>query len=207
MKVQSLKFKVQNYWNEYDRGFSLLETILGGGIALIVGILLVGILINNSGFSYKQNALVNEGLNLNDAMAQVENYIKQAVSVEAGFIKDEVVYSADADTLILKIPALGPGGVMDSTYDFIVIEADPGQSKILRLYIFPDSLSVRPPADIVLSTSLETVQFSYQDRAGSIVAPPAAQAVGVSLSINPKTGAIGSSRSSTALTTLRNSLW
>lgn len=205
MQIQNSKLKTQSCGSRYYGGFSLLEVVLGGGISLIVGILLVGILINNSGFLYKQNSLVSEGLSLNDAMHQIETVLRQAVSVEADFTKDTTVYMTDSDTLVLRIPALQNGEILDNVYDFVVIEVDSGKAEILRRYIFPDPLSERPAANTVLTTVLETVQFFYQDKAGNVVSPTAAQAVGVTLNVNPSTGAIGSSRSSTAVTTLRNS--
>lgn len=187
------------------RGFTLLETVIAGGVALVVGTLLVGILVNHSGLSYKENAIVNEGLNLNDAMAKINHSIREAAQVAAGYPEDTPTYTTGTSTLVLKIPALSAVGIVENVYDYAVIAVDPTNPKVLRLRVFPDSQSTRQPVDSVLSTFLDSIQFGYLDKGGNAVAPNAAFRVSVNLSVLTKTGSIGSGRTSVSTTALRNS--
>lgn len=185
-------------------GFTLLETVIAVAVAMMTGTFLLTILVGNSGVFYKENAVVNEGLDLNDALMQVNNQIKQAAFVATGYPESEPTYVSDSDTLVLKLPALSASGVLPDTYDYAVIRKDFAKPTILRLQVFPDPTSTRPPVDIVLTTLLQTLQFSYLDQSGSTVAPQQATSVGIALTVLAKTGSIGSGRSATVVTNLRN---
>ncbi len=185
-------------------GFTLVETLVASGVALIVGTLLVGILVNHSGLSYKENALVNEGLSLNDAMGKIDNNIRESAAVAIGYPESTPTYTTGNSVLVLKLPALSSSGTIENVYDYAVIAADITQPKVLRLQIFPDSQSIRQPANTVLTTLLNSVTFNYLDRNGNSVTPADAFKVSVNLSVLSQTGSIGSSRSSVSTTSLRN---
>jgi len=185
-------------------GFTLLEIVLASAVALIVGTFLITILVNNSGFFYKQNAIVSEGLGLNDVSSDIDNNIKQAAGVIPFYPTTSPIYTTGSETLILKLPSFNLSGIIENTYDFVVIAKDLTYPKILRRQIFTDPQSQRQASNQVLTTILESIRFNYYDQNGGVVAPDVASSVGVILTVNPKTGSIGSSRTSSILTSLRN---
>lgn len=185
-------------------GFTLIETVVAACVALIAGTFLVAILVNHSGLFYKQNSLVNEGLSLNDAIREIENNVREAVSVAGGYPEQSPEYTTGAETLVLKLPALSTSGVVEGVYDYAVIAKDPALPQVVRLSIFPDPQSTRNTSSLVLTNLLESVSFEFLDRSGNAVAPTEAASVGTTLTVLSKTGSIGSSRSSSAVTTLRN---
>lgn len=186
------------------KGFTLVEVLLAAFVAVVVGALLVGILVNNSGFFYKQNAIISEGMGLNDSVRKIEDYIRQALSVAAGYPEASPVFTSGEQTLVLKIPALSPTGILVGVYDFVVVTKDQSNPKILTVKVFPDGQSQRPGAGTVLTVLLDSIEFKFMDKSGNIVAPAQASSVGVTLKILARTGAIGSSRETSIVTTLRN---
>lgn len=186
------------------KGFTLLETVLASAVALVIGVLLVGILVNHSGLFYQQRSLISEGVDANDTLSVLDRYIREAAAVAAGYPPSSPNYSSGQTTLVLKLPSLGPSGVLAETYDFLVIAQDVSQPKILRMQIFPGSQSMRQPENLVLTTLLESIQFTYLDKTGATVNPIQASSIRTKLSVLSQTGSIGSTRSSEMLTTLRN---
>jgi len=186
------------------KGFSLFEMVLVIGMSILISGLIFSILINNNGVLYKQNSVISEGLSLNDTISAIDDKIRQATGVAVGYPEVSPSYFSSATTLVLKLPALDSQGVVNNVYDYMVITQDSPNNKILRLQVFPDPLSNRKAEDKVLTTLVENIQFSFLDKAGASVTPEAAFQVGVNLSVLSKTGTIGSNRSASSLTTLRN---
>ncbi len=185
-------------------GFTLLETVVASAVALIAGTFLVAILVSHNGVFYQQNSIVNEGLSSNDAMREIESNIRQGSSVAVGYPEGSPEIFSGAETLILKIPAQNGAELIEDVYDFVVISKDPNQTKILKIELFPDPLSTRQPSSRVLTTLLESINFTYLDKNGSAVTPGASVSVSSNLTVLSKTGSIGTSRSTTSTTTLRN---
>lgn len=187
------------------KGFSLLEMILAIGITALISGLILSILINNNGVLYKQNSLVSEGLSLNDTLLAIDDKIRQATGVAASYPQAAPIYFSGTNTLVLKLPALdSQGGVINNVYDYMVTTQDTSNNKILRLQVFPDLQSIRKAENKVLTTLVESIEFSFLDKTGASVNPEAAFQVGIDLTVLSKTGSIGSNRSSSSVTTLRN---
>lgn len=186
------------------RGFSLVEVVIATGTALVVGVILVAILISNTGLSYKQSALVNEGLSLNDALQKIDENIRQAASVAPGYPLDTPQYISGGETLVLKLPALGVNDVINGVYDYAVIRKESTGSKILKLQTFPDPSSRRKAQNLVLTTILDSIIFYYLNDDLVEVTPVSSKQVKVSLSVLSQTGSVGSSRTSISITSLRN---
>ncbi len=186
------------------KGFTLVETLLTTSIAVIVGIVLLSIFLNHTGVFYKQNALVTEGLGLNDAMSVLSNQIRQGVSVAAGYPESSPTILSSDTVLVLKLPALSSSGVISNVYDFVAIFPDLSTPTVLRMQTFPDPASIRPGSNQVLTTLLQSVKFTYYDHSGNVVTPTNAALVGVDLTVLSKTGSIGSSRTTKAVVDLRN---
>lgn len=184
------------------RGFTLLEIVLAAGLAVIVGTLLIGILVQNNGFFYKQNAVIFEGVGLNDSMQKINNYLRQAVAVESEYVNGSTTYTAGSQTLVLKLSALNGEEVVENIYDFVVVSAE---GKILRLKVFPNVQSSRKNENLALTTLLQSYGFKYLDKTGNEVFPASATAVETTLTLLAETGSIASSRTATSVMTLRNS--
>lgn len=187
-------------------GFTLVEILIASAISLIVGIFLLSILINNNGIFYKQNAIINEGLSLNDALSEIDKNIRQAANIEISYPPDSPFYTTDAHTIILKLPALGTEGVLNNVYDYVVITKDIDKDNILRKKVFPNPSSIRKAEDLVLTAILDAIDFGYFNKLGEAVNPNLATSVSTTLSVKSGYGAIDSNRSSTAITTLKNAL-
>lgn len=185
-------------------GMTLVEILLAAAAAVAVGALLVGILAQSSGFYYKENAIIREGLSLNDVVHRIDENIREALSVASGYPEASPQFSSGAETLVLKLPSLSGSGTVSGIYDFVVITKDSTNPKILRMKVFPDEQSQRPSADTVLTVILDSIQFRYLDKNGAVVTPVAAFSVGTTLTAMDKTGTIGSSRTTSIVTTLRN---
>lgn len=185
-------------------GFTLVETLVAMAGTIMAGTFLVGILINHNGVLYKESALVNEGLSLNDTLREIDENLRQTVAISSSVTQGSTTYTTDESTVVFQLPALSGSGVLENVYDYGVITQDSLNNKILRLRIFPDAQSSRNAEDKILTIILQSLQFTYYNKSGQIVTPPVAAVVGVNLSVLSKTGAIGSSRSASARVNLRN---
>ncbi|MCL5783885.1 MAG: hypothetical protein M1142_00820 [Patescibacteria group bacterium] len=187
------------------KGMTLLEILIASSLALIVGALLLVILTNHSGVFYKQNALVSEGVSLNDAMGQINDIIRQAAQVATGYPTTSPVYVSGSSALVVQMPAIDPSGdPLTNVYDYAVVAADSTYPNILRMQIFPNAQSTRPAINKVLTTLLQTVQFAYVDQNGNPIVPSGAVSVKTDLTLLSGTGKITSQRTATSITTLRN---
>lgn len=187
-----------------SKGFTLLELVIASGAAMVIGTLLMTIWVNNNGVFYKQNSLVNEGLTINDVTQKIEEYARQAVNVPGGYPESSPTYITGGQVLVLKLPAINSSGVIADTYDYVVVTPDSSKPKILRLMVFPDSQSTRPPSNTVLSSYLQSIQFSYLDVNSNPVTPTSAVSVGINLTVLSKLGSVGSSQNSSTTVSLRN---
>lgn len=178
--------------------------IIASSAALVVGTFLLLILSNHTGFFYKQSSVVNEGLNLNDALQEISNYIRQASYISTGYPEVNPTYTTSSDTLVLKLLSVDLANQLLQTYDYVVISKDPSLGKILMVQVFPHEESSRPAANKVLTNILKSISFTFLDKANNPVTPSSAWQIGATLEVESKTGSVGSQRSSSILTTLRN---
>lgn len=187
------------------KGFTLIEVLITSTVGLIMAILMVTILVGNNGFFNKQNAIINEGLSLNDATAKMDDLIKQSASVAVGYPEISPSYNSGSNILVLKIPSYdAEGNITPDIYDYAIITPDSAKPQILKLLIIPDTLSSRIPQNLVLATILSSIQFKYFDKAGTEVSPNQATSVEANLTVMSKNGAIFSTRSAGMVTKLRN---
>lgn len=186
------------------QGFTLMELVVVIGITVIAGVLLVGILVNNTGVINKESSIVTEGLNINDTLREIETYGRQAVSVVNGYPAISPTYVTGANTLVLKIPAINSQGIISDTYDFVVITKDSSNPKFLKEYIFPDAISTREEKNVVLTNLLSSVVFEYLDKNDAAVSPSSAIKIKATINVLSKTSSTDQSRSATVVTSLRN---
>lgn len=186
-------------------GFTLFETVIVAGIALIAGTFLVSILVNNTGVTNTEKSMVTQGLSTNDSVREIDNYIRQAVAIVSGFPVISPTYVTGSNTIVIKIPAIDNQGTISNVFDFIVITKDSTRENLLKEYVFPDSsLSIRETTDKILTNILESIEFTYLDKNGNIIAPTLAEKVKTKITVLSKNGSANKSRSATIVTSLRN---
>ncbi|MDD2823300.1 MAG: type II secretion system protein [Candidatus Daviesbacteria bacterium] len=186
------------------KGFTLVEILIVTAIFLIVGTVLAGILVNNTGIYNSQSSLVTSGLNTNDAIHEIENFTRQASSVVSGYPDVSPTYISNSTTLVLKVPAFNALGVIANTYDYVVFTKDNAKTNLLWEYIFPDALSDRSSQNRVLSSILQSVEFIYLDKNDNIVTATSAEKVKTQITVLPGSNVSDKSRSSIIVTNLRN---
>lgn len=186
------------------RGFTLIELTMVIIISVLVGTFLVGILVNNTSFFYKQSSIVSGGLSLNDTLEKIGDYVSQAAGISASYPATSPTYTTSSETLILKVPAIITSGTADNIYDFVVIAKDGSKPNILNLEVFPDPQSTRVAGRQVLITALDKVEFIYLDNSDNPTPISSITKVKTTLEIVPKTASVGSKSSSTIITSLKN---
>lgn len=192
------------YQNVFEKGLTLIEVLVAMGIAAIAGVLLLVIIVNSTGVFYKQSSKVQEGLNINDALAVALGTVKQASAVAVSYTDGSTVYTSGASQLVLKVSSIDPSGSMiPDKYDFFVFYAD---QKTLHLKVFPDSLSSRTSADRIFSTSVDDLSIQYFGTANPPVevTPASAKKIRINLKLKQKAGAGFETNSATAEASLRN---
>jgi len=137
---------------------------------------------------------------------EIDKNILQGVGVAEIYPEVSPLYTTDSHTLILKLPGLGAEGVLTDVYDYVVIARDADKNNILRKKVFPDAQSTRKSEDLVLTTILDAIDFSYLNKSGGSVNPNLATSISTVLAVKSGNELINSKRSSTTVTTLRNAL-
>lgn len=186
------------------KGFTLAETVLVAGIFLIVGTLLAGILVKNTGLYNRQNSLVATGLSTNDVVSEIDNYIRQSSSIASGYPEVSPTYTTSGTTIVLKIPSINSSGTISNVYDYVVITEDAVKNNLLKEYIFTDPASDRKSNNKVLTSILQSIVFSYLDKNDNVVASSSAEKVKTQVTVLSVNGSINQSRSAIIVTNLRN---
>lgn len=171
-------------------GLSLLELLIGITVASVAGGLLINLMVSSNKLFIDQTTLINQGLSLNQTKLEVSDLIKSSAGIAAQYpVTGSPLYTTDADTLILKLPAISAGGdVIESVYDYAIVEADAAKSSILRKQIFKDNQSFRNEENKVLSTALDTIDFSYFDSNSNLVSPNQAERVSFIIYLSNQSG-------------------
>lgn len=151
----------------------MVELLIVTSIIGVVGAILMNIMLFSNDIFVNQTIKVTQGLSLNQASLEITDSIKASAGIPNQYPPTGTAqYTTDANTLIIKIPAFNASGVViDSVFDYIVIQADQDNPAILRKRIFPDNLSHRKSADKVLSTSLSDFVVNYLDSNDNPITP------------------------------------
>lgn len=170
-----------------SRGFTLVELLIVVTLAVTVSAVLVAILINNSEVVYKQSSRVSQGLDLNDALANIKSYIYQASSVSSSYPETPpATYTSSSSQLVLKLASLDANGeVMQNIFDYVVYLKDQDKLKIL---VIPSSQSSRKSQNSILAKNVNTLIFDYFDSQGISTTPSVAKRVKVSVVLKQKAG-------------------
>ncbi len=188
----------------YKKGFTLIEIIIVAGLTTVIGAILVGVLVNNSSMYYQESSTVASGIGLNDIVDEVNTDIKLAAGVTSIYEVPPLTFTSGQQTLILKLPATNDSGNLSEVFDYLVIFVDATNPKILRKQVFPDASSTRKAENKVLTTILENIEFGFLDKNGNTVSPADASSINTTVKLLSKSGSVGTSKSATIVTTLRN---
>ena len=192
--------------NITKNGFTLVEMLIAVSVVGVMGTILVSLLTNNSAIFSDQNTKITQGLELNTAVTHVEEAIKSATGVVSQYPPTGgATYTTGANTIVLSLPAINAQGlVIENTYDYLVIANDPGANKILRKKVYPNALSTRTTEDMVLSTKLSKLEFSYLDSSNSIVSPVQATKVGFIINVTDLVATESKTSSASGQLNIRN---
>lgn len=186
------------------KGLTLIEVLITLGISLVVGALLVVIIVNTAGISYKQSSKLSEGLNINDALFQVRSNIKNSGGVVASYTDGTTAYTSSAEQLVLKIASIdSSNNFISNTFDYFVFFKD---SNKLRFKTFPNALSKRKPQDQILTTLVDSLNFKYlnAENPPAEVTPATAKKVRITLTLKQIAGAAFETQTATSEANLRN---
>lgn len=184
------------------RGFTLPEVITVTLVAVLVGVLVLGIMIQNTRIFVSESQKVSQGVGSNDALLQIKSEIKQAKSVASTYTSGGITYTTAADTLVLKIPSIdSSGNTVDNTFDYAVFTIQSGN---LFFKLFPDPGSGRPGANQLLAKNVNQINFRYLDLAGNDTQATAAIKIRVALTLQQKLGTNSESSIATSEANLRN---
>ena len=172
-----------------------MEVLIAMGIATAVGGLLLAVIVNSTGLFYNQSSKVEQGLNINDALLQIRQNIKQSAGIDS---------TSTSEQLVLKISSLDESGnIIDDTFDKFVFSKD---QNILRFKTYPDATSARLAQDQIFSTSLDNLKFQYFDSANppNEVTLASATKVRITLTLRQKSGSSYETQTATSEASLRN---
>lgn len=179
------------------QGISLVEVLLGAAAMAIIGTVIVSIMVNGSGVLYSQNTQINQSLALNSVNSSLHEYIQNASAIITTYINGSSTFTTSSSTIIFQVPSIASdGNAIEGKFDTMVITADPGNSKLLKRFVFPDSGSSRKTETNLMLTNLSKIEFTYLNSAGTVVSPTAATTVDYAVTVTEKSS-YGDKESST----------
>lgn len=168
-------------------GFTLIELIISTAVAVLVGGLLIGILVNNTGLFYKQSSKISEGVGINDALSSIRFAVKQSSAVSSGYPVTSPTFTSSSSELVLKVPSIDSSeNIINDTFDYYVFTV---LEQRLYLKVFPDPISTRKSVDTILSQNVNSLEFTYLDALGNPITPVSAVKVKINLVLSQKVGA------------------
>jgi len=185
-------------------GFTLAEVIVAVSISIVVGALLLGLMINNTGLFYQQSSKLSQGLGINDSLSGIRSSIKEADAVASGYPTSNPTYITSSTALVLQLHAIdSSGNNIFGKSDYVVFTISQN-----RLYykVYPDtsSGSVRASTDQILTSSVDSIKFEYFDAGNQAVAPTNAIKIRATLTLKQKAGTGYETNIATADANLRN---
>lgn len=189
-----------------QRGWSLIEVLIVMTVASVAGGLLISLMISSNRIFFDQSAHISQGLSLNQTELELTDLIKASAGVAAQYpASGTPVYTTDSNTLVIKLPAISASGdVIESVYDYAVVEADPAKPEILRKQVFNDAGSFRKAENKVLSTSLKNITFIFLDDNNSPVTPALSGRVSFIVEQSSKSGFSENNSTGSGTVNIRN---
>lgn len=173
-----------------SRGWSLIEVLIVMTVASVAGGLLISLMVSSNRIFFDQSAHISQGLSLNQTELELTELIKSSAGIAAQYPPSGTPqFTSDSNTLVAKLPALTEDGdVIESVYDYAVIEQGTAQPTVLRKQIFKDDLSFRKTENKVLSTNLNNLTFNFLDASNAEVPPNQAERVTFVINLSTKSG-------------------
>lgn len=188
-----------------SKGITLTEILVTLAITAVVGTLLVTIFSQNNRLFYNQQTKVSHGISSNEAINQIDDGIRGAVTVESQYPAQNPNYISGVSTLILKLPSIDTSGnVISTTFDYMIFSIDPSIPTILRQIVYTDPQSARSSANKVISTNLKSLNITYLSDAKAAVSPASASLINYILILSSKQGDQTIESSASGQTRLRN---
>lgn len=143
------------------RGFSLIETIITIGISVIALLALVNIFLTfNTIYGYQQISLATSG-SAGAAMNALEVAVLPAEQVLSSHSFSGTMYTSGPATLVLQLPSVdSSGNIIAGAKDYVVFYSS---SAMLYRLTEAASNSTRVPGLQTLSTTLDSISFTYND--------------------------------------------
>lgn len=170
------------------KGFTLIELLVAVAITMIAGALLLNIFVDSNKIFYSQRDKVSQGLSLADAMKDIEDLVRLSNSVVASHTVGPNTYTSSLNTLVIAVPSINSSGDnIQNVSDYIVVERDPTNPRLLRLRTFPDAQSIRSSKSQIIATNLSRINFFYYDDNNAVVLPANATKVNVTINVIEQT--------------------
>lgn len=171
----------------------------------MAGALIIAIFVQNTGVYNNQQAKITQGLNINDAITNINSNIRQSYFVADSYPIQNPLYNSNQTTLILALPSLDQNSnPIDQKYDYVVTSPDSSNPQILREQLFPDPLSSRSAYSKVLTSNLLSISFTYTNDSKVPVSPNQASLVLYTLNLSNTQGAQIIQSSASGQTRIRN---
>lgn len=188
------------------KGWSLLEVLIVVTVAAVAGSLLISLMVSSGKLFVDQSTQISQGLSLNQSQFELTELIKSSSGIVAQYpVSGMSQYTTDSNTLVIRLPAINSNGdVLNSVYDYAVIEADPAKPQILRKQIFKDTQSYRKSENKILSTDLSSLLFSYLDVNNAQITPDQAVRVRYIINLSTQSGLSLKESSASGTVNLKN---
>lgn len=163
-----------------ERGFTLIEVLIGLVIMSIVILAVLEIFSKGQGYFINQNAQADILEDTRYPMAWIARDVKTAVGVAATWGS----YASSADALILQVPSVDANALIidiSAHFDYIVYHLSNG--KLQRIYDGKAGVSARPDSSRYLGDNVTAVAVTYYDDDDTVLSSGFASAAAVRLSI------------------------
>lgn len=189
--------------SKYSQGFTILELTLGIGIFVIIawGLGALAQLYISFGDIMPGQKLESEVSRVHFlTIEDLKRSIRQAESVLASTVVEGVTYTTATTTLVLRVRSIDASqNIISGSYDTFIYSTNTTTPPIkLSKRIVPAASSARPPSNIVLNDSVQSISFTYNSTTTSDITK-----IQVSLTTEKESGAISRGASSTIAITLR----
>lgn len=151
-----------------NSGFTLIETIIVVALFAIMIVAIFGLFDYHAKIYKYQEALVRVSGSARSALNAIQFYTLQAHAVLASQTVNGTAYTSNgSSTMILQLPALnGSGNIISNTWDYVVFHVN-GANLIETIQA--DPASSRNSGDVLLSDSLQSIVFTYDNNSFPLV--------------------------------------
>lgn len=143
------------------RGFTLIEMIITLAIFAAAMSAIAGLYIGFLHLTGYQNSAAGLARTFGTVASAAERTIGPANAVLASHEFAEDTFSSGTTTVVVEIPSIDvEGKVIESSYDYAVLYQD---ATDLYLLVEPEEGSVRRAGTVLLTQTLDSISFTYND--------------------------------------------